>query len=983
MTSHADKSSVRLFRSDTRESHLRGDEYRASVSESGRNRSRLSPRNTSMTRHAPPECPSEVTWASKRSSRVTWKQAMNRRPPQDWSNSRPDTFHRDDRVPFKLSEVDESRKLDVCRLDECLSEPQSARGGVRDSAAPLTRWHLDKHVQRSGMASFHTEEFLHDHDTVEDWELMLVSEGKRSLLEQFNASKLQHSPEGGEEESSSVCPTKTKTARDTLQSARNTPHAVAPLRRHAAQRDHAAEEEEEEEIIARFYADQHARRREPQPHMGTDSTPSPSVPDVRYTQPNRQYDDNPHVGNQLTMASSSTIPQNIHDSHVKKEHARPTEDEPERINWEHEGESTEKKKEPKLSTLEEFRQYVIQQKLQSRSKTHTRNAGENATLTHSPALTKNTEKRKQNENLNDISQSMDNTHMPLLKSNTLHNNNLISSTKLTLDINTTETKNPQDKSFANARQQDRDVVSHAEEAERSAVLAAAHRGATVIAGAEVLSRREQQDRDVVSHAEEAERSAVLAAAHRGATVIAGAEVLSRREQQDRDVVSHAEEAERSAVLAAAHRGATVIAGAEVLSRREQQDRDVVSHAEEAERSAVLAAAHRGATVIAGAEVLSRREQQDRDVVSHAEEAERSAVLAAAHRGATAIAGAEVLSRREQQDRDVVSHAEEAERSAVLAAAHRGATVIAGAEVLSRREQQDRDVVSHAEEAERSAVLAAAHRGATVTAGAEVLSRREQQDRDVVSHAEEAERSAVLAAAHRGATVIAGAEVLSRREQQDRDVVSHAEEAERSAVLAAAQSVRFVWGACGFYGGENVLGLREKRDSIASWPLRVGALDPKSVNSVEELAAVSHSGMSLDTGLGVSDEGNACATAVSRVNDAKLDGILLTGGCELTQLNVRGGVLLAEETVSSLRVEAKETEVQSDMLGKVAVHPALRTGEVRATTIPHGEPLGDDSDDDIPIHPRYTFFGCLLSPFVCCMSRRQTQISRIEDPLSNE
>ncbi|RNC48490.1 hypothetical protein TcCL_NonESM01530, partial [Trypanosoma cruzi] len=111
---------------------------------------------------------------------------------------------------------------------------------------------------------------------------------------------------------------------------------------------------------------------------------------------------------------------------------------------------------------------------------------------------------------------MDNTHMPLLKSNTLHNNNLISSTKLTLDINTTETKNPQDKSFANARQQDRDVVSHAEEAERSAVLAAAHRGATVIAGAEVLSRREQQDRDVVSHAEEAERSAVLAAAHRGA-----------------------------------------------------------------------------------------------------------------------------------------------------------------------------------------------------------------------------------------------------------------------------------------------------------------------------------------------------------------------------------------------------------------------------------------------------------------------------------
>ncbi|RNF15505.1 hypothetical protein TcG_07118, partial [Trypanosoma cruzi] len=536
MTSHADKSSVRLFRSDTRESHLRGDEYRASVSESGRNRSRLSPRNTSMTRHAPPECPSEVTWASKRSSRVAWKQAMNRRPPQDWSNSRPDTFHRDERVPFKLSEADESRKLDVYRIDECLSEPQSARGGVRNSAAPLTRWHLDKHVQRSGMASFHTDEFLRDHDTVEDWELMLVSEGKRSLLEQFNASKLQHSPEGGEEESSSVCPTTTKTARDTLQSARNTPHAVAPLRRHAVQQDHAAEEEEEEEIIARFYADQHARRREPQPKMGTDSTPSPSVPDVRYTQPNRQYDDNPHVGNQLTMTSSSTIPQNIHDSHVKKEQARPTEDEPERINWEHEGESTEKKQEPKLSTLEEFRQYVIKQKLQSCSNAHKRNAGENAALTHSPALTTNTEKRKQNENLNEISKSMGNTHMPLLKSNTLHNNNLNSSAKLTLGINTTETKNPQDKSFANARKQDRGVVSHAEEAERSAVLAAAHRGATAIAGAEVLSRREQQDRVVVSHAEEAERSAVLAAAHRGATAIAGAEVLSRREQQDRDVL---------------------------------------------------------------------------------------------------------------------------------------------------------------------------------------------------------------------------------------------------------------------------------------------------------------------------------------------------------------------------------------------------------------------------------------------------------------
>ncbi|EKG01675.1 hypothetical protein TCSYLVIO_007320 [Trypanosoma cruzi] len=410
------------------------------------------------------------------------------------------------------------------------------------------------------------------------------------------------------------------------------------------------------------------------------------------------------------MASSSTIPQNIHDSHVKKEQARPTEDEPERINWEHEGESTEKKQEPKLSTLEEFRQYVIKQKLQSCSNAHKRNAGENAALTHSPALTTNTEKRKQNENLNEISKSMGNTHMPLLKSNTLHNNNLNSSAKLTLGINTTETKNPQDKSFENAR---------------------------------------------------------------------------------------------------------------------------------------------------------------------------------------------------------------------------------------------------------------------------------KQDRGVVSHAEEAERSAVLAAAHRGATAIAGAEVLSRREQQDRDVVSHAEEAERSAVLAAAQSVHFVWGACGFYGGENVLGLREKRDSIASWPLRVGALDPKSVNSVEELAAVSSNGMSLDTGLGVSDEGNACATAVSRVNDAKLDGSPLTGGCELTQVNVRGGVLLAEETVSSLRVEAKETDVQSDMLGKVAVHPALRTGEVRATTIPHGEPLGDDSDDDIPIHPRYTFFGCLLSPFVCCMSRRQTQMARIEDPFSNE
>ncbi|RNF26697.1 uncharacterized protein Tco025E_01095, partial [Trypanosoma conorhini] len=308
----------------------------------------------------------------------------------------------------------------------------------------------------------------------------------------------------------------------------------------------------------------------------------------------------------------------------------------------------------------------------------------------------------------------------------------------------------------------------------------------------------------------------------------------------------------------------------------------------------------------------------------------------------------------------------------------GATAIAAAEALGLTETSDRDAIVQAEEAGRRAALGAARSGATAIAAAEALGLTETSGRDAIVQAEEAGRRAALGAARSGATAIAAAEALGLTETSGRDAIVQAEEAGRGLICDSFYEGCSVVGVHDFCGGAEVRrGVKTATDTTASWPSRVGGLNLVGAECVGRCAPA-------DAALPASEECHVSVAAASSAGALGVEKNALTSVSEANALEGWGGAGLASWAAGALPAEVEvEAADEGRRMRELAVHPALRAAAVRTTRLPHGEPLGYDSDDDIPIPQWYTFWGCLITPFACCMGRRPVHVSHLEDSASED
>ncbi|RNF06331.1 hypothetical protein TraAM80_04028, partial [Trypanosoma rangeli] len=264
---------------------------------------------------------------------------------------------------------------------------------------------------------------------------------------------------------------------------------------------------------------------------------------------------------------------------------------------------------------------------------------------------------------------------------------------------------------------------------------------------------------------------------------------------------------------------------------------------------------------------------------------------------------------------------------------------------------------------------------------EALGLTEERGREDIERAEDAGRCAALEAMQSSATAIASAEALGLTEERGREEIERAEEAGHRAVCDAF----FVAHAFGmnrcFYAGGGVLGgMKTVTDVNVSWPSRGCALDVMSADCVGSGARVDVVGACADAVLDASEECHVIAPVVSSVDDVEFDRNDLTDVVELNALS--SGIIVGLADASALESPA-EVSAEASLSREVAVHPALRGAAGHPAVLPHGDPLGYDSDDDIPIPPRYTLWGCLSLPFACCVRRRPVQVHCVENSLGEE
>ncbi|RNF07389.1 hypothetical protein TraAM80_03301, partial [Trypanosoma rangeli] len=468
-----------------------------------------------MAGHSPHESPSETMSAPMSSSRVMWKGCGSHHPSQNWSKSRPKTFHRDDRVPFKASMEDKKKTPDVSWDDASLKGSTSVQSSARGRAShvfgsnssALTQRHLDRHVRRSGTASCKPEGPPQGHYTMEEWELMLVSEGKQRLTECFNTLNSQR--RATKDHSTGDMATVSKGAQETLQGC----HGALPA---------SAEEEAEEELIARFYEDQKARCRKQPPQLGNEPLSQPSLTRAgNPTPPNFKLGDQTHARNPSSVASLFHTPHLPQELAVRDYKKSATESAANTTVPETSLRSRQKYSGDTIATLEEFRLQVLQQKLQRCTEINKANTTPPSdmphTLQNSP-ITTSTDTKLQLPNHDKTQPNTIHAHlfpsMPTTAATVyeiIHNSKEVKGTAIPNNITLQQVT-----LIFQKEARSREDIERAEEAGRLAALEAMQSGATAIASAEALGLTEERGREDIERAEEAGRLAALEAMQSGA-----------------------------------------------------------------------------------------------------------------------------------------------------------------------------------------------------------------------------------------------------------------------------------------------------------------------------------------------------------------------------------------------------------------------------------------------------------------------------------
>ncbi|KEG11110.1 hypothetical protein DQ04_02971040 [Trypanosoma grayi] len=466
-------------------------------------------------------CPSETTSASMRYSRVTWKRQQTRTRLQDWSKSKPYSFHRDERVFLNLPKEEVVQRSGSHSRENGLgSETQNTvtaassdrmRGSTASDIkpAPLTRSHLERHVRGSGVAPPGPVNETPRTSSVAEWKPYLASSVRRNISEAFGTPQSG----GGCGDNTARCSTAASAQRfGAPPQTKRSLQGAASTKSQTVDSEESADEEEE--FVARFYAEQHALRRQSQNHPNGADTPLPSTvtaEGIHHDEPSQKTRIPDHTLPQTTLGASheTHIPYTGGEDPIKPDSTLQSKKSPTPITLE------QTDKPVSCTTLEEFRQYIIQgkaRKLERKNETTTI-----ATVTEE--------------------QHIQPCHITNTTSNGLHGNNLTAEESIPLE------QRPWNNSMAT-------VEKNVEEYNN--ITAAAQQGEELLVCALALGEEERQGRGAIAGQEEANRISMLSAAQQGEELLVCALALGEEEQQGRGAIAGQEEANRVGMLSAAH-----------------------------------------------------------------------------------------------------------------------------------------------------------------------------------------------------------------------------------------------------------------------------------------------------------------------------------------------------------------------------------------------------------------------------------------------
>ncbi|ORC88992.1 uncharacterized protein TM35_000142030, partial [Trypanosoma theileri] len=465
---------------------------------------------TARKRRGKSECASETTSASARSSRISWRLPQKEQKPiQEWSKSRPDSFHRDDRVLYTPKKEELSVKTTSSLiLNDALSEAPSVttatstrlRGSRRNvlvrtfnhgntTETALTKQQLEKHMRRAhqNTSSGNTAVVTGVGNSLTTWDWDLANGEKRGGSTVL--SSRQHHQQKKKDKAQSTIPTSTKNNRDVTASAKG------------KESDHTAEEEEE--LIARFYAQQNAQRRKSVTKAETETQPSSSSTNGALSITNTQQlsiSDNPQQQQQqpeLDASIKSSYTGTPHNIHVQQ---TSTISPPNTIKNETYTLPDTPSEAKAISTLEDFRQHVIQKK------------------------------QKQGENIQNHSATKTFNNKMETSTTTEHHTSGTEGREIVINIEDDSITQQQAK-------KDGVAIAEEEESHHSSVLSAVRQQVHLVESKMELSADEQRDRAAIAEEEESNHSSVLSAVRQQVHLVESKMELSADEQRDRAAIA--------------------------------------------------------------------------------------------------------------------------------------------------------------------------------------------------------------------------------------------------------------------------------------------------------------------------------------------------------------------------------------------------------------------------------------------------------------
>ncbi|KAH9601201.1 hypothetical protein LSM04_007185 [Trypanosoma melophagium] len=323
------------------------------------------------------DCPSETASISASSSRVSWRRPkQERKPIQEWSKSRPQSFHRDDRVIYVPKEERTMRTPSSQVINDAASDTPSAATAISTSTAmrrgmmqnsfnrsntshtTLTKQQLEKHMRhashmtplsgRSGTAGMGS--------SAVGWEWEFVHrekyDGGADLnIDQHNRQEQRQKTHGTRQH---MIGASTRNKRD------------VPTPPKSTRSDQSADEEEE--LVARFYAEQHARLHKSVPKINPEAQPSPSSGSgvasrsniqqlSNADQPQQQQQQQQQQTTNASVEPDSTFPLNS-----MNEQPSATTTQTNTSQYETQTSPPKTEEATHVTTLEDFRQQVIRKK---------------------------------------------------------------------------------------------------------------------------------------------------------------------------------------------------------------------------------------------------------------------------------------------------------------------------------------------------------------------------------------------------------------------------------------------------------------------------------------------------------------------------------------------------------------------------------------------------------------------------------------------